>query len=811
MKKFTLLLVAFLAMSGMAFGQVLPKVLWESTVDKGDWALHSGSPIIFKKNKNILVSYGYAVDSSGKYKSGYGKKGFDKNGKIIWDSDDFYKENKGHEHGFIWHEKSQLRLFPDARMYERRIKDSISILNENFKVVRSFDLFNPNTFLHTVENGIFYSNSERFLIKYDETGKEEWRYKSSADTTLILNKSAPYFCLIGGDYRKKRQIVILDKNGKVKGMTEPNTYGNIFPTNDKGFWIQNSFLEEGEYIKYDSVGKETGRFKINVLQTNSPHQNSSGEKSILNDNSLLLTYLNKNNELVILNIATNGSPKIIVRDLGLQNMKSILNAEKYLSVIRAYKLTDDGFVMYGISSEFEEIENNKIIKRTYQTVIGVEKLSDTKYGWNKEVQRNNDLGDAAISMSVDNIFQIRRAWNLQYYTIEGNLKWSYRDWSYLRTNRVEEIMRIGDVLYVSYDVGLYILDAADGKVLWKNEELRITNTLRGQLRTDNLGITYLLYTNCQYYPCASETIKVQAFQKNGSPLWSYTYPQIIRGNSLFYAEAGDGAFFSLTLEPQINSNEKKYILRKISPCNDLNGISITANNTEVCSGTKVKLSTTKQDGLTYQWQKDGKDIPTFKDIVHDVDESGNYTVTVKDEICQNQTISNPIKVTIKPNPEAKISTDIKGVIYEPFTVKMTANSGTGLAYQWLKDDAIIPNETTANYEAKKSGKYNVSVTQDGCVKVSDALNISILIPLVNESEIGEDVVQVYPNPNKGEFKIILPKSLKSANIQLFDSFGRERNLIYTGEQAQADGLVQGVYFLRVIKGEKNVTNKIVVE
>jgi hypothetical protein len=142
---------------------------------------------------------------------------------------------------------------------------------------------------------------------------------------------------------------------------------------------------------------------------------------------------------------------------------------------------------------------------------------------------------------------------------------------------------------------------------------------------------------------------------------------------------------------------------------------------------------------------------------------------------------------------------------------MTANTGTGLSYQWLKDDAIIPNETTANYEAKKSGKYNVSVSKDGCVKTSEALNISILIPLANSEEIGEDVVQVYPNPSRGEFKIILPKTLQNADIQLFDLLGRERILTRIGEQAQADGLVQGTYFLRVNKGEKSVTNKIVIE
>jgi hypothetical protein len=197
--------------------------------------------------------------------------------------------------------------------------------------------------------------------------------------------------------------------------------------------------------------------------------------------------------------------------------------------------------------------------------------------------------------------------------------------------------------------------------------------------------------------------------------------------------------------------------------------------------------------------------------IYEVSQAGDYRVGVRDDKCPQVGYSNIYTIITKRLPEANISTDIKGVVYEFFTVKMSANSGTNLTYQWLKDDVIIPNETKVTYEAKKSGKYNVVVMQNGCEKRSDALNIGILIPLVNQEEVGEEVIQVYPNPSKGEFKIILLKTLKNADIQLFDTFGRERFLVHTGEQVQAHGLVQGVYFLRVQKGEKSVTSKIVIE
>ena len=237
---------------------------------------------------------------------------------------------------------------------------------------------------------------------------------------------------------------------------------------------------------------------------------------------------------------------------------------------------------------------------------------------------------------------------------------------------------------------------------------------------------------------------------------------------------------------------------------------IKASKNVICRGDKVSITAISNSKI-YQWQKDQKDIPDATKAVYEATQAGTYSVMVKDDNCPKAGYSNMINLIIKPTPESIISTDTKGVVYEPFTVKMSANTGADLSYQWLKDDIIIPNENANIYEAKKTGKYNVSISKDGCTKLSDALTISILIPLANQEEVGEEEVKVYPNPSKGEFKIILPKALKSADIQLFDSFGRERFLVYVGEQAQADGLGQGVYFLRVQKGEKVVTSKLIIE
>jgi Secretion system C-terminal sorting domain len=86
----------------------------------------------------------------------------------------------------------------------------------------------------------------------------------------------------------------------------------------------------------------------------------------------------------------------------------------------------------------------------------------------------------------------------------------------------------------------------------------------------------------------------------------------------------------------------------------------------------------------------------------------------------------------------------------------------------------------------------------------------ILVPL-STLQNEEDSILIYPNPNKGEFHIFLPKNLKSADVQLFDFSGLEYNLINKGGIYLINSLAQGVYFLRVSKDERIIVRKIVVE
>jgi hypothetical protein len=888
MKKITLLFATLLAMSGLAFGQKEGKLLWEKTtnevlVSSNFQPNYTVNKLAVAPNGSILTFTGFG-SSNVPFEFRGPVSAFDKDGKMIWESKNYLTFGPRLNPGVMV--RNNYVLLANDFGY----RDTTFYFNKNFDLQRVLDNSrSKNTYLLDVEDGVIHNDSQNFTVKYDSEGKEQWRYKNEGKC-VFLNQKAPYFGLLG-DQSDKHEIIILDENGKRKGISEPQTFSSIIPSHDKGFWLINAYYEK---IKFDSTGRQTAK----VSPIGGQYNVSSDGNSVLSDNSLLLSFVN-DKALYLKKTSAKGDEI----DLTIPFPYQIRGGNFF-----KFKEIAPNIIMYAIAMPEREIEANIIYK------IGVVDFNDSSKSWSKDVRggaSNGTYGNTFTFEANNTFFQVFPSpinppdKFFKVYDIKGNLTWESPFFVPSARTQTDRWRIIGEYLYVAIklyqsadglvtggDSGNKII-FANGKDVWNRKDISFTdNNMLKDIQRDKNGNDVIIYP--KYVGFVGQggfyTYRIETLNPDGSEKWHYTYGKSDNYEpkyfvNTYFSPTNDGKLIVYSAESGGN-----YILRKVSPCEALNAIAITANKTEACPTEKIKLSTPKQDGLTYQWQKDGKDIPTFKDIAYDFGESGTYTVTVKDEVCQNQTTSNALKInirtiptaqiqapkttfcegdktvitaqtngtffqwqkdekdipnatsgifeasaagfyrvgvrddkcpqvgfsniipiTLKPIPEATITTDIKTVIYEPFTVKMTANSGTGLAYQWLKDDVIIPNETTVNYEAKKSGKYNVSVSKDGCTKTSEALTISILIPLANEGEIGEDVVKVYPNPSRGEFKIVLPKTLQNADIQLFDLLGRERTLIRIGEQAQADGLVQGMYFLRVSKGEKTVTSKLVIE
>ncbi|HUM46455.1 MAG TPA: T9SS type A sorting domain-containing protein, partial [Chitinophagales bacterium] len=86
-----------------------------------------------------------------------------------------------------------------------------------------------------------------------------------------------------------------------------------------------------------------------------------------------------------------------------------------------------------------------------------------------------------------------------------------------------------------------------------------------------------------------------------------------------------------------------------------------------------------------------------------------------DDDCNTIVDDHAITATIV-SPTSNI-TDCKGTV-----VSFTANSGSGLTYQWMKNGANINNATNATYNTKKAGSYQVTESNGyGCTATSSAV------------------------------------------------------------------------------------------
>jgi hypothetical protein len=141
----------------------------------------------------------------------------------------------------------------------------------------------------------------------------------------------------------------------------------------------------------------------------------------------------------------------------------------------------------------------------------------------------------------------------------------------------------------------------------------------------------------------------------------------------------------------------------------------------VCEGESYTFSVSVTGGaITYQWQKDGVDIPGATSNTYTIsnvssNDAGDYTVVVGND-CGSLT-SNAATLTVNPLPDI-ISQPQGGDVCEGegFTFTVVAN-GNNLTYQWQHNGNNISGATTNTYTISAAtvndgGSYNCLISND---------------------------------------------------------------------------------------------------
>jgi hypothetical protein len=157
--------------------------------------------------------------------------------------------------------------------------------------------------------------------------------------------------------------------------------------------------------------------------------------------------------------------------------------------------------------------------------------------------------------------------------------------------------------------------------------------------------------------------------------------------------------------------------------------------------------------LRFQWRLGNTVLGTSNTL--SANRVGEYVVTVTDTNGCTAT-SNAFRLAEKGGDLiALISPAGPTTVFSPNVVRLNANTGLGLAYQWRRDNADVQGATNASIEASISGSYVVVISRDGCSVPSQPVVVTIEVPLsANPSKDLEQII-AGPNPSTDLYRLQL--------------------------------------------------------
>lgn len=318
--------------------------------------------------------------------------------------------------------------------------------------------------------------------------------------------------------------------------------------------------------------------------------------------------------------------------------------------------------------------------------------------------------------------------------------------------------------------------------------------------------------------CSGSTASLQATAMNGSSdaqfSWFVNNQHYYTGNSFNYRPLDNDLVFCqmissvcTTPNPAVSDTVKLTVLQKNPPTVTMN---ISLGNT-LCAGTPVSCIANGTDtgpSPQYTWFLDGNTVGTgmeYDFTPQDGDVIHCKLVSNAACVAPNYDYSNAVIFRIEDNPSITISQSTGPVIYRGTNVTFTSEvTGVGtFGYQWMKNGKPIYGATSATYSSSDfnywDSVYCVLASMGACqgTFVSNGLLVDTY-----------HGVDVYPNPNNGNFTINLNDYNANSDAVVIRIFNETGRLVYEQQSAFSsitfytsislkEQLPPGVYLLRL--------------
>ena len=148
------------------------------------------------------------------------------------------------------------------------------------------------------------------------------------------------------------------------------------------------------------------------------------------------------------------------------------------------------------------------------------------------------------------------------------------------------------------------------------------------------------------------------------------------------------------------------------------------NSPNICFGDSLLMTTVAGSGFSYQWKRNGIDIPGATSSSYSATISGTYSVFVTNS-SGAAGLSPGVVVTVSPLPAPVISPVGSTNLCMGGRVRLNATLVNGVSYQWTRNGVDIPGMVLGTLEAFQSGNYAVKVTRGACQSVSNTIQVTV--------------------------------------------------------------------------------------